>query len=94
MAVYLVAITDPSEDIWEALKTAYDRHHLVTDTLALILVDDEDTGGAVRPRDVRDKLGIQPAHRPSGIVARLAVDGSSGVLPADTVNWLRQALIG
>ena len=88
MSIYLVALTKPDEKVWERIEQKWsDSHSIASETVAFILSNGEST-----PFTVRTQLGISTDDQdPSGIVVAIHPYDYSGVVPMDTVNWLRDA---
>ena len=86
--LYLVALTEASDDAWRAMQMHYpNRHQIVSATMAFVVPDGISTAAMIK-----DAVGIDMSDgAPSGIVVQLDQNRCSGVLPGAVVDWIRQA---
>ena len=88
MNIYLVALTDPDNAVWKRIRDTWpDSHNIASETVAFVRCND-----FVTPSSVRRHLGIDLGeNEASGIVVSIHPKDYSGVVPIETVDWLREA---
>lgn len=88
MSVFLVALSEPDTGAWISVQTEWPEHHLlISDTLALVAPP-----GIQTTSEIQGIVGIRAElNTPTGMVIELVEGKYNGVLPANTVDWLRKA---
>ena len=91
MSVFLIVLTEPSDDALENIQEAWpERHHAITETLCMV-----SPGGVATARSILEKVGIGAAEdAPNGMVLPMENEIVSGVLPRESVIWFKAARDG
>ena len=82
MAVYLIALNEPDENIWETVRNMWpERHHILTDSMAFVAPE-----GVALTQEIADSLGMNSEGGVSGIVAEL--NNYGGFNRSALVEWM------
>ncbi|MCY4655484.1 MAG: hypothetical protein OXC80_01570 [Gammaproteobacteria bacterium] len=86
MAIFLVALTEPSEEIQERINKFWGADSFsISNTLTLISPRVSSAGA------ISQKIGIEIGdNKPAGLVLEIT-NNLSGVLFSDAVNWINEA---
>ena len=91
MSVFLIALTEPSDEALEKIQAAWpERHHAITETLCMVSPE-----GVATPRSILEKVGIDAGgEAPNGMVLPMEHGMVSGVLPRESATWFKAARDG
>ena len=85
MSIYLVALTEPSEEAWSNLRKKWKRHFVLTDHLALVATEPD-----VLTEDVCKSVGMKEEDDVSGFVAEIDYATINGWTRKAFWEWLRK----
>ena len=86
-SLYLIALTKASEQAWAALRKEWpEQHCIANDRLAFVTL-----GSLTTATHIKETLGfgVEP-NDPVGLVSQVHSGEYTGVLPRETVSWLRK----
>lgn len=88
MTVYVIALTEGSDEAWGKLEAEFrGRHCMISDTMAFVAPEGIATAG-----DVAKRVGIDlAAEAASGLVIQLVAGQLWGALPTNAIDWLEAA---
>ena len=86
MSIYLVALTEPSEEAWSNRKEKWaKRHFILTDHLALVATESD-----VLTEDVCESIGMNEEDEVSGFMAEIDYGTINGWTRKAFWEWLRK----
>ena len=83
MSIYLIALTEPDEDVGRKVREKWPGNHYEIVTESMFMVSAE----SMRPQTILELIGITEGEdRPTGIVLEIP-NNMAGVLPQSAVDW-------
>ena len=82
MAVYLIALNEPDENVWATVGNMWPKHHhILTDRMAFVAPE-----GVALTQEIADSLGMNSEGGVSGIVVEL--DNYGGFNRSALAEWI------
>ena len=86
MSIYLIALTEPSQETWSRLEEHWpDHHYIFTDYLAFVAPEKN-----MLTEDVRDIAGMNDESEVDGLVTEINYDTTDGWTRRALWEWLKK----
>ena len=87
MSIYIVALNEPSDQVWAALKENWPARHYVMNNVTAFVAPE----GIVPADTICKTIGVSPEGQKRGIVGEIAGSSLQGWTSTGLVDWLQKA---